>query len=108
MSRKTDNPKRHATSSVDTLWMYKMLWHALDGRDTAFAVSRIMDEMARLHLEDTGVFAGPASENAYPYDILDELSDCDPESRLSKPNTSSAREELRVRRAVSLEQKAEA
>ena len=55
-------PSNSSESRVDTIYIYRRLWDALDGGDIALDVSNLFTELARTFYADTGVKAGPESQ----------------------------------------------
>ena len=49
-------------SRVDTIYIYRRLWDALDGGDIALDISNLFTELAHNFYADTGVKAGPESQ----------------------------------------------
>ena len=55
-------PSNSSESRVDTIYIYRRLWDALDGENLALDVSNLFTELAHNFYADTGVKAGPASQ----------------------------------------------
>ena len=58
-----DEKKSNSSESrVDTIYIYRRLWDALDGENLALDISNLFTELANNFYADTGVKAGPESQ----------------------------------------------